>query len=97
MISTLVALTLLSGTPALAASSFSDVPESNWAAPAITFMMDKQVISGYADGTFKPEKPVTKAEFIHMFHTLFPGIGGEATYPVILLTYYNQKEPCWAL
>ncbi|OKP84762.1 hypothetical protein A3842_07885 [Paenibacillus sp. P3E] len=81
IISTLSALILISATPALAASSFSDVPESNWAAPAITFMVDKQAVSGYADGTFKPGKPVTKAEFIHMFHTLLPNIGGTANNP----------------
>lgn len=82
MITILASLTLVSATPVMAASGFSDVPDTNWAAPAITFMVDKQIVGGYADGTFKPEKPVTKAEFIHMFHKLFPNIGGKADYTV---------------
>lgn len=79
MITILASLTLVSATPVMAASSFSDVPETNWAAPAITFMVDKQIVNGYSDGTFKPEKTVTKAEFVHMYHKLFPNAGGTTT------------------
>ncbi|MDQ0495316.1 hypothetical protein QOZ95_003495 [Paenibacillus brasilensis] len=45
-----------------------------WAAESIRSMVDKGVINGYADGTFKPGKTITKAEFVHMFHKLFPKI-----------------------
>lgn len=45
-----------------AASSFSDTG-SHWAKEYINTMADAGYISGYADGTFKPDKAVTRAEF----------------------------------
>lgn len=71
-----VVISLLLLMPAAAhASSFTDVPSDNWAEPAVTFLADKGVISGYSDGTFRPNKPMTRAEFIHIFHTLLPNEG----------------------
>lgn len=48
------------------AVSFSDVPTSHWAYNAITLMANYQIITGYKDGTFKPDAPVTRAEFAKM-------------------------------
>ncbi|WP_145336062.1 S-layer homology domain-containing protein [Paenibacillus xylanexedens] len=47
---------------AQAASSFKDVPASHWASSAIHSAVEKGYFKGYADGTFKPGSPVTKAE-----------------------------------
>ncbi|MBJ6362081.1 N-acetylmuramoyl-L-alanine amidase [Paenibacillus sp. GCM10012307] len=41
---------------------FKDVPAGHWAAGAISTAVDAGIIKGYADGTFKPEQPVTRAE-----------------------------------
>lgn len=50
--------------PAFAASVFPDVNEVNynWAVKGIDSMVDKGFIKGYTDGTFKPERPVSKIE-----------------------------------
>ncbi|WP_409344581.1 S-layer homology domain-containing protein [Paenibacillus sp. MBLB4367] len=79
IIALLTAVTLVAATPVMAASKFSDVKETNWAAPSIDFMVNKKVLSGYEDGTFKPENPVTKAELAHMYRALFPTAGSRAT------------------
>jgi hypothetical protein len=79
MIVLLTAATILAATPAMAASKFSDVKDTDWSAPSINFMVDKKVLSGYPDGTFKPGNQVTKAEFAHMYHALFPDVGSKAT------------------
>lgn len=59
-------------TPSLSASDvyaktnntdFSDLPSSHWAYNAIQWMTDNDIISGYPDNTFKPNKVVTRAEF----------------------------------
>lgn len=42
---------------------FSDVPASYWAAGAINELSEMGCISGYPDGTFKPENKITRAEF----------------------------------
>lgn len=43
---------------------FPDVNENNfaWAADAINEMVELSIIKGYTDGTFKPERSITKAE-----------------------------------
>jgi uncharacterized protein YkwD len=45
-----------------AASKFKDVSEKHWAYPAIKELTDSKVIAGYADKTFKPNAPVTRAQ-----------------------------------
>jgi len=47
-------------------TKFTDVPADHWAAGYINVAVDVGVISGYPDGTFKPENPVTFAEAIKM-------------------------------
>ena len=41
---------------------FSDVPEGYWARDPIEILASIGIISGYPDGTFRPEKTITKAE-----------------------------------
>lgn len=45
---------------------FSDVPDSHWAAPKIKLMAKRNWVSGYNDGTFRPERFVTRAELAVM-------------------------------
>ena len=47
------------------AASFSDI-DDHWAKDYILDAADKNIISGYPDGTFLPDKPVTRAEFTKM-------------------------------
>lgn len=42
---------------------FSDLPQDHWAYTAIMEMVNRGVISGYPDGTFRPDKEVTREEF----------------------------------
>jgi len=45
------------------ASTFADVTESYaWASEAIESMASEKIILGYEDGTFRPEKTVSKLE-----------------------------------
>lgn len=46
--------------------TFTDVPESYWAAAQIQRAADKGLISGYADGSFRPGNSVTRAQFVTM-------------------------------
>ncbi|MDK2809469.1 MAG: peptidoglycan DL-endopeptidase CwlO [Petroclostridium sp.] len=59
-------LTSVTGVPASAktTSYFSDISQSDWSAAYISKLVDSGNISGYADGTFKPNKTITKAEFV---------------------------------
>ncbi|ADQ40357.1 S-layer domain-containing protein [Caldicellulosiruptor acetigenus I77R1B] len=42
---------------------FSDLPQNHWAYNAVKFMVERGIITGYPDNTFRPDNPVTRAEF----------------------------------
>ena len=42
--------------------SFTDVPDTHWAVKYINFAATRGWVTGYSDGTFKPENPITRAE-----------------------------------
>jgi S-layer homology domain len=48
----------------------SDVA-GNWAEPFIKALVAKDIIKGYPDGTFKPDQPVTRAEFAALLNKAF--------------------------
>lgn len=59
----LLAATLLLGTtPAYA--SFSDVPSNHPNADAIAYVQAQGIVSGYPDGTFRPDAKINRAEFV---------------------------------
>lgn len=45
---------------------FSDLTDSHWAYKNIMELVNKGVINGYTDGTYKPEKAVTRGEFLKL-------------------------------
>ncbi len=45
---------------------FSDVDESHWAKNEIGAAVEHGIVSGFGDGTFRPEEAVTRAEFSKM-------------------------------
>ena len=47
-------------------TKFSDVPYTHWAAPFVDYAQSLGIISGYTDGTFKPDQTVTYNEAITM-------------------------------
>ncbi len=49
------------GTPA---PVFPDVPENAWYAPSVARAAAENLLSGYDDGTFRPNAPVTRAELV---------------------------------
>jgi len=45
------------------ANPFSDVIDGAWYAKGVKYMAKHGIVSGYKDGTFKPNEPMTRAEF----------------------------------
>ena len=54
-------------------AAFPDLPRSHWAYENIMLLVEKGVITGYEDGAFRPNGPVTRSEFAKMM-TLALGI-----------------------
>ena len=51
-------------------SSFSDVKDSFWAADAINSAAAQGWISGFGDGTFAPNSPVTRAQAVSILNKM---------------------------
>lgn len=64
---------------------FTDVPSNYWAADSISYMTRQQLISGYSDNTFRPEKPLTREEAASLFSKL---IGDQPS--VLLSSTFND-------
>ena len=50
---------------------FKDVPTHHYAYTAIKWAYDFDIISGYADGTFRPNQPITEQQFAHLLVNYF--------------------------
>ena len=62
MISPLLLLSLYNG----AFADFSDIPQGHWAEGYVLKLVSEEIISGYADGTFKGDKKVSRYEIAKM-------------------------------
>lgn len=47
-------------------NGFADVPEGHWAHTYVTELYNYGVVSGYPDGSFKPDALITRGEFIKL-------------------------------
>lgn len=66
------ALPLTLVTPALAQqANFSDVDANFWARPFIEELADEGIIAGFPDGNFRPDQPVTRAQFAAIVRQAF--------------------------
>lgn len=59
-------------------TSFSDVTAEHWAYDYIDKLIEKKVLNGYDDGTFRPSQSVTRAEFVTMLKSAFR-LAGDGT------------------
>ncbi len=50
---------------------YSDITSSHWAYEAVKGLSLKDVVAGYPDGTFMPDKSVTREQFVKMLVTAF--------------------------
>lgn len=62
----LITAMLLSFAPSAFAADFSDFNSLHWAYTYVQTLVNDGTINGYADGTFRPEGTVTRAEFVKM-------------------------------
>lgn len=53
------------------ASTFADIEESAWAKSAIGRLYAENIVSGYEDGTIKPNKTITRDEFVKLLVCAF--------------------------
>lgn len=88
---------LLVALPAIALAAFSDVPVTHTHFAGVTFVEQKGITTGYSDGTYRPDNPVTRgqmATFIHRTSGVLVPAGihvtrGAADAPVVQRWFNN--------
>ncbi|MDD4566021.1 MAG: S-layer homology domain-containing protein, partial [Eubacteriales bacterium] len=92
IMTTFIAAALIIGSATLSyGAGYTDIKSTNWAYDAVEVMSVKAIISGYPDGSFKPDSTVTYGEFIKM--ALIASTGkdaGNAESGNWALNYYNS-------
>ena len=79
--------------------SFTDVPNTHWAARYINFAATRGWVTGYSDGTFKPENPITRAEVAAVTCRLLERSADQSyirSHPKELRTFADMTESHWA-
>lgn len=83
LIAFLTAALVLSSAQSIFAQAFMDVSENNPIYESVEDLSQLNIISGYDDGTIKPEKAITRAEFVEIAAKVLPPIikadAGEGT------------------
>lgn len=71
VVAVLTVFALLFGSFSAFGASASDIG-GHWAEDIIAKWIDAEKINGYPDGTFKPDNPVTRAEFVQILYNVLP-------------------------
>ncbi|MCA1992888.1 MAG: family 10 glycosylhydrolase [Coleofasciculus sp. S288] len=66
-----LSIAVLKPTAAFSQTRFNDV-QGHWVQPCIEQLAQRRMVNGYPDGSFKPNAPVTRAEFAAMLVSAFP-------------------------
>lgn len=84
VIAILMSSVILSGPLLSHAATFSDMKDSkgkdHWSLPFVNDISSKGLVGGYSDGTFKPNKPVSRIESVVFISRLFPVETVKATF-----------------
>lgn len=75
-LSLLIVLMLFSSTSVsiiseAATMNFSDLPENHWAYSYVEYMVENNIVSGYPDGTFRPNEAFSRAAFATLLYKTF--------------------------
>ena len=70
---------------------YSDVFEKDWYYPAVGFMTENKIVTGYEDGKFRPNDPITRAEFATIASKFEDLVGDKIN------GFYDVPESHWAL
>ena len=88
----LIVFSLLCVFNAPAKAFYTDMDESHWCYQSIKFLTEIGVLVGYPDGTYKPDIPVSRAEFASM---VIKSLGQENTTVSQPIDYGDIEPDFW--
>lgn len=77
------------------AATFKDVPANHPAFAAVEYLKSKNIIAGYADGTFKPDAKVNRAEALKII--VAPYVSQEVLATATVSVYGDVPSGAWFL
>ena len=94
-----VILYAMAGEPAVTGEGpFTDVPAGCWYTDAIVWAAQNGIVSGFGDGTFRPNEAVTRAQAAVMLYGYAAFTGADVTARADLSVYSDAGQiPAWAL
>ena len=94
-----VILYAMAGEPAVTGESpFTDVPAGCWYTDAIIWAAQNGIVSGFGDGTFRPNAAVTRAQAAVMLYGYAAFTGADVTARADLSAYSDAGQiPAWAM
>lgn len=75
---------------------FSDVPSTHWAIVYINYCADRSWANGYADGIFKPDSSLTRAQICAIINRINNRVVGTATVGFNLRNFNDVSRDHWA-
>lgn len=73
-------------------SPFTDLPATHWAYPMVTELLNRELVSGFPDGSFRPEQPLTRAEFASQLARTF-----DLSFPREAQPFEDVNPDNWAI
>lgn len=94
-----VILYAMAGEPAVTGEGpFTDVPAGCWYTDAIVWAAQNGIVSGFGDGTFRPNEAVTRAQAAVMLYGYAAFTGADVTARADLSAYSDAGQiPAWAM
>lgn len=94
-----VILYAMAGEPAVTGESpFTDVPAGCWYTDAVIWAAHNGIVSGFGDGTFRPNAAITRAQAAVMLYGYAAFTGADVTARADLSAYSDAGQiPTWAM
>ena len=78
--------------------AFSDVSREAWYADAVSWAAEQGVVTGYPDGTFLPNAPITRQELVSLMYRYADSLQAEPAAPVLPDRFADRDQvPDWAM
>ncbi len=76
-----------------ASSSFTDVDKKSWYYEPVSVLSSAGIVKGYADGTFRPTKALTRAELVSILVTMSgkSTAGAKASFSDVQITHWAYR------
>lgn len=84
------------GEPAVSGTCFPDVPEGKWYTAAVTWGAENGIVEGYTDGTFQPNKDISRQEMAAIIYRYADYQGNDMSAQADLSQFPDNSEIGWS-